>query len=221
MPRQNRVTPWSTLLATAERGHLMGNRGCLHDDQQQIRRMFVGKRWILCQLAFRDRRLPIMAPGRYTQLFFLDEATALAAGHRPCAECLRPRFEQFRRMWASANPTISAGVTPLAPALDEALHRERISATGEKVVERAALAELPIGSIVVLDGSTQPYLVLEQSLRPWSPAGYGPALTRPATISVGVLTPRSVVRTLALGYPVMLHQSALGETPAARRSYIE
>ena len=215
MPHQNRVTPWSTLLATPERGSLMGNRGCLHDDRQQIRRAFVGKRWILCQLAFKGRRLPIMAPGCYTQLFFLDEATALAAGHRPCAECLRPRFKQFRRLWASANPTMSAGAAPLATALDEALHHERISATGEKALHRATLAELPPGSMVVLDGSAQPYLVLEHSLRGWSPADYGEPLPRPATISVEVLTPRSVVRTLALGYPVMLHQSALGETPAA------
>lgn len=218
MPRQNRVTPWSTLIATPERGSLMGNRGCLHDDQQQIRRAFVGKRWILCQLAFKGRRLTIMAPGRYTQLFFLDEATALAAGHRPCAECLRPRFEQFRRMWAAANPVLSTGPAPLATALDEVLHCERIGTTGAKVVERAALAELPRGSMIVLDDSPQPYIVLEHSLRAWSPAGYGPALPRPATISVGVLTPRSIVRTLALGYPAILHPSALSETPAAQTS---
>lgn len=214
MPHQNRVTPWSTLIATPERGQLMGNRGCLHNPQQQIRRSFVGKHWIICQLAFKGRHLPIMAPGCYTQLFFLDEATALAAGHRPCAQCMHARFDQFRRMWAVANPALSDHAAPLVGTLDEVLHRERLTPTRQKVVDRASLVELPPGSMIVLDDSPQPYLVLEQSLRPWSAAGYGPALPRPADVSVGVLTPRSVVRTLALGYPVMLHPSALDDAAA-------
>ena len=89
MPLQNRVTPFGALIATESRGTLMGNRGCLHDEQQRIRRPFVGKRWIICVLEFRGRHRAVMSPGRYTELFFLDEATALAAGHRPCAECQR------------------------------------------------------------------------------------------------------------------------------------
>ncbi len=92
MPRQNRVTPFSTLVAVPERGTFMGNRGCLHNDHGQIRRPFQNQRWIICRLSFKDRRRTVMMPGQYTELFFLVEATALAAGHRPCAECQRERF---------------------------------------------------------------------------------------------------------------------------------
>src|SRR5688500_8008085 len=99
MPRQNRVTPFGELIAAPARGTLMGNRGCLHDGDQRIRRLFVGKRWIHCVLEFKGRRRQVMAPGRYTELFFLDESTALAAGHRPCAECQRDRYLEFRRCW--------------------------------------------------------------------------------------------------------------------------
>src|SRR5262245_5520966 len=102
MPLQNRVTPFGDLIATAARGTLMGNRGCLHDDCRQIRRPFALKRWIACVLDFRGRHRTVMAPGRYTELFFLDEATALAAGHRPCAECRHADYVRFRSLWAAA-----------------------------------------------------------------------------------------------------------------------
>ena len=103
-PKQNRVTPFSTLIATPARGTLMGNRGCLHDDHAQIRRPFQGQRWIICLLEFKGRKRSIMTPGQYTELFFLDEATALAAGHRPCAECQRDRFNLFREIWGQGRP---------------------------------------------------------------------------------------------------------------------
>src|SRR5438445_4041421 len=115
MPRQNRVTPFSKLIATPERGTLYGNRGSLHDDKQQIRRQYLGIRWIFCLLEFKGRKHQIMRPGHYTELFFLDEATALAAGHRPCAECQRDRFNLFRRYWALANPDEAKSEKPLAP----------------------------------------------------------------------------------------------------------
>jgi len=206
MPKQNRVTPFSNLIATPARGTLMGNRGCLHDGQKQIRRRFVGKRWIICVLEFKGRRCRIMAPGHYTQLFFLDEATALAAGHRPCAECQRDRFDLFRETWAKANPRLSATRRPSATDLDQTLHGERTAASGRAGPSCDAPETLPDGALVTDDGETA-YLVLGNKLLLWTPYGY----ERPGRVvryPVRVLTPASVVRTLAVGYPVGVHSSA-------------
>src|ERR1700732_822885 len=104
MARQNRVTPAGDVIATPERGTFLGNRGVLHDDQGRIKRAWQLKRWIVCVLEFKGRRRAVMTPGRYTELFFLDEATALAAGHRPCAECRRERFNAFREAWLRGDP---------------------------------------------------------------------------------------------------------------------
>ena len=109
MSRQNRGTPFGDIIATPARGTLMGNRGCLHDNQGHIIRPYQLKRWIIYQLEFKGRRRQIMTPGKYTELFFLDEATALAAGHRPCVECSRPRFTEFVAAWAEANPDLAGG----------------------------------------------------------------------------------------------------------------
>ena len=125
MPRQNRVTPFGDLIATESRGTLMGNRGVLHDERQRIRRLFNGRRWIYCVLQFKDRRRVVMAPNHYTELFFLDEATALAAGHRPCAECQRGRYREFQAAWAAANPTLTDGAGAGADRMDAVLHAER------------------------------------------------------------------------------------------------
>src|SRR5262245_56377085 len=119
MPRQNRVTPFGAIIATAARGTLLGNRGVLHDAAGRIVRPWQLKRWILCRLQFKGRRRAVMTPGRYTELFFLDEPTGLAAGHRPCAECQRGRFDAFRRAWQLGNGRGPAPVS--APALDERL----------------------------------------------------------------------------------------------------
>ena len=185
----------------------MGNRGCLHDDQRQIRRQFQGQRWIICLLDFKGRKRSIMTPGQYTELFFLDEATALTAGHRPCAECQRDRFNLFRETWAMANPGLSGSSRPSATALDAILHQER---TAEKTLAPGfytSLKDLPDG-VFVTDNEQTAYLVLGNSLLRWNPAGYEqtptPALRYPARI----LTPPSVIRTLAAGYPVKIHSSA-------------
>jgi hypothetical protein len=200
MPKQNRVTPWGELIATEARGTLMGNRGCLHDEQQRIRRSFVGTRWIICLLEFRGRRRTVMTPGRYTELFFLDEATALAAGHRPCAECQRARFLLFRGVWAAANPDRVASATPSADEIDRVLHAERI-AEGNKGTYPERLSRLPNG-VMVADVEGRAFLVQGETLIPWTPAGYGPAVAKPAGATFRVLTPRSVVRAIGLGYPV-------------------
>lgn len=224
MPRRNRVTPFGEIVASPARGTLMGNRGPLHDDQGVIRRSFSGQRWIICRLSFKGRWRPVMAPGQYTELFFLDEATALAAGHRPCAECQRERFEQFRAIWAAANPRLSGGPRPTATTLDAALHAERLTQPGpmrnqgRKRTYAAPAASLPDGTFVIGPGDPpgQAYLVLGQYLLHWAPFGYDAAIPRPFYGNLRVLTPHSVVRTLAAGFEAGVHASA--QTLLASRS---
>ena len=208
MPRRNRVTPFSTLIATPARGTLTGNRGCLHDDHEQIRRQFQGKRWIICLLDFKGWWRPIMTPGRYTELFFLDESTALAAGHRPCAECQRQRYNLFREIWAEANPELAGTPRPAATTLDAFLHQERIATSGQARRSCSSIENLPDGAFVTDDEQTA-YLVLRNQLLRWSPAGYEHPPVRTIRSPVRVLTPASVVRTLAAGYPAGIHPSAI------------
>jgi hypothetical protein len=207
MPKQNRVTPFGEIIATPARGTLMGNRGCLHNDHQQIIRLYQGKRWIFCQLQFKDRHREVMTPGQYTELFFLDEATALAAGHRPCAECSRPRFDEFRTLWAQANPDLAHEAKPLVSVIDQALHEERIKAAQQKMTYQELLGTLPEGSFIALD--KKPYLLLRGFLLAWTPEGYGQGLAAQADLMVQVLTPRSIVKMLAQGYVAEVHPSAL------------
>ncbi|NUM45444.1 MAG: hypothetical protein HUU38_12135 [Anaerolineales bacterium] len=203
MPRQNRVTPFGQLIATPERGTLMGNRGSLHNAHGQIRRPFVGQRWIICLLAFKGWHRTVMTPGQYTELFFLDEATALAAGHRPCAECQRPRFNLFRETWARANPQHTSLLRPPATLIDAVLHGERaLSTPGIHLCP--TLDDLPNGTYLA-EGENA-FLVLNRTLLRWTPAGYTPHAEIP--FPARVLTPASVVRTLAAGYPVEIHPSA-------------
>ena len=199
MPRQNRVTPRGELIAVDARGTFMGNRGCLHDAAGRIRRAWQLKRWIICELEFKGRHRPVMQPGRYTELFFLDEATALAAGHRPCAECRRPAFLAFLAAWAAGRP---GGDTPRVPALDEVLHRERTAPPWQ-----APLDTLPDGAFVALPGDPRPFLVLGGALLAWTPGGYTDRAARPPA-AVEVLTPRSTVEALRAGYRPVLHPTA-------------
>ena len=149
-----------------------------------------------------------MPPGQYTGLFFLDEATALAAGHRPCAECMRARYDHFRAAWSAANPQLGLGAKPRATELDAVLHGERWRPDGMRRTYTAALADLPNGAMVSVGAAAG--LVWAGKLWRWSPGGYAPwAGDRPATADV--LTPESVVRTLAGGYGPQVHPSA---TPA-------
>ena len=186
----------------------MGNRGCLINSSRQIIRGYQGRRWIACALEFRGRRLPLMEPGHNTQLFFLDEATALAAGHRPCMECRRYDFFRFREHWAAANADRTDGVQPSTAAIDAVLHAERITRDGNRVLYPEQISNLPVGSFIILEpGASAPYLVLEDRLLRWTPHGYIQPVPRPASGVVHVLTPRSIVRTLGHGYPVRIHPS--------------
>jgi hypothetical protein len=145
VPRQNRVTPFGDIIAAPERGTFLGNRGVLHDAEGRIRRTWQVKRWIVCVLDFRGRKRTVMTPGRYTELFFLDEAMALAAGHRPCAECRHARFLDFGHAWALVRPEGGAFPRPTADEIDRRLHAERVAADRSKQSFVAALDDLPDG----------------------------------------------------------------------------
>lgn len=193
MSRQNRVTPWGEILADPARGALLGNRGVLHDAAGHIRRPWRVKAWIACRLQFMGRRRALMQPGRWTELFFLDEATALAAGHRPCFECRREDARRFKAAWLAGQ---GRGDQPPIGAVDDVLQRERIGHDGAKVTWRSPSRALPDGSMVAL--GTTPHLLWRGALRPWSFQGYGPPVAPPA--EVVVLTPRSIVAAIAQGY---------------------
>jgi hypothetical protein len=202
MPLQNRVTPTGELIAVPERGLFYGNRGCLHDAEGNIKRFAANKRWIVCVLEFKGRRRsPLLRPGRFTELFFLDEATALAAGHRPCAECQRATYNQFRQAWAAGNRWDEL---PSADELDEALHAERWEGHGRRFVD-VDVESLPIGAMFALDD--QPYLVGREHCRSWTPGGYGTPEALP-TGRVTLLTPPSTVEAIRQGYLPLLHPSA-------------
>jgi len=207
LPRQNRVTPFGDLVADPARGLVYGNRGCLHDEQGRIRRRFGVKRWISCQLEFRGwHRAPLMQPGRFTELFFLDEATAFAAGHRPCALCRRVDYDRFVEIWKSVHPAQRG-----ADAIDEQLHAERIDPeTRGQRRHAASYEDLPDGAFVLTGG--EPWLVRGPQLHRWTTAGYLDARARP-TGSAMLLTPPSLVAVLASGWDGLvpfLHPSAAG-----------
>src|SRR5262249_48279462 len=128
---QNRVNPFGDLIAVPDRGTFMGNRGILHDTWGRIRRPWTVKRWLVCVLEFRGRKRTVMTPNRYTELFFLDEATALAAGHRPCAECRHARYIAFRDAWAKGRGR-SRSPRPSADDMDNVLHAERVGPNRSK-----------------------------------------------------------------------------------------
>jgi hypothetical protein len=210
MPRQNRVTPFGDILATPERGAFMGNRGLLHDAQGQIRRKWQVKRWIVCVLEFKGRKRQVMTPGYYTELFFLDEATALAAGHRPCAECRRERFNAYRTAWRSIHPGASGSALPTADEIDNRLHAERVAPDRCQRSFMAALDELPDGVFVTVAAwGEQAYLVWGDRLLAWSPGGYGEGRRRPKGEEVRVLTPASTVGVIRAGYVPEIHPSAV------------
>ncbi|HEV8591408.1 MAG TPA: hypothetical protein VGQ55_04830 [Pyrinomonadaceae bacterium] len=209
MPLQNRVTPFGTLIATPERGTLMGNRGCLHDKARHIRRTFQLQRWIICLLDFKGRSREVMRPGHYTELFFLDEATALAAGHRPCAECQRRRFDLFRETWAIANPEFTDREKPRATTIDAVLHNERIRAKSFC----DSIDGLPNGTFLS-DNACDAYVVLNGKLRLWTPGGYEIGPSTRLSFPARILTPSSVVKTLCKGYTAAFHGSAFDEPHA-------
>ena len=206
MALQNRVTPRGEIVAHPARGGFMGNRGGrMHDEAKRLgTRRWATRAWIVCLLEFRGRHREVMAPRRYTELFFLDEAVAIAAGHRPCAECRRQAFNRWRDAFAAGN---GLGSPLRAGDMDRRLHAERlVPKTREKAVWSANVDELPDGAFVDLDGVA--YLVYGDALLSWSFEGYGAPRPKPLAGRVAVLTPRSSVATLGAGYRPEIAPSA-------------
>lgn len=218
-PRQNRVDPWGRIVTTPARGLWMGNRGCLHDPNGRIRRNHQVERWIICLLEFRGRRRTLMQPGHYTELFFLDEPTALAAGHRPCAECQRSRYQQFLELWVETRPaTEEPSGRESAVRLDAALQAARWRG-GSKVTYTARLGDLPAGVMITPVDDEQPYLYWphlgeDAALWRWHFSGYRPGPQWHAGTLVRVLTPQPTVNILVAGYPVQPHPSLFDSSHA-------
>ena len=197
MTLPNRVTPFGVLEADPARGTLMGNRGCLVNARGELVRRWQLERWITCVLEFKGRRRhPLMAPGQYTELFFLDEATACAAGHRPCHECRRAAADAFAEGWRVRHPRDRR-----LPQIDARLHRERTTGAHH----HATCAELPPGAMVSLDGRA--WVVTGDGLRAWTPAGYTDRRDGPGE-PIAVLTPPSTVAAMRAGWRPQLHASA-------------
>ncbi len=198
---QNRVDPKGNIIATSARGAWMGNRGQLHDRGKTILRPFKLQAWLTCVLQFNGRHREVMAPGLYTELFFLDEATAFAAGHRPCFECRRQDANRFKAAWLKGNPQYGFGSKIGISKIDAIIHTERIAKDGSKVTFEAAANGLPEGTFIELRG--EPHLVNGGKVYLWTPFGYGDSETLPGGM-MKVLTPRSVVESLRAGYQVQM-----------------
>ena len=201
MPRRNRVLPDGTIIAHAARGTLTGNRGILVNHAGQMtHRQWAAKAWITCLLEFRGRRRPIAQPHTWTELFFLDEAVAFAAGHRPCAYCRRDDYNRFKGLWGGIK----------AVEMDKILHAERLNKR-QKRLHTASFETLPDGAFVVVDDT--PHLVTHSHLFPYKIGSYGLPRPRP-TGPAQVLTPPSLVEILRAGYRPTRHITA--ETPPTR-----
>ncbi len=201
---QNRVTPAGEIVTDPARGTLMGNRGCLHRPDRTLGvSRWRSKMWICCVLRWRDVRRDVMPPGRWTALFFLDEATALAAGHRPCGYCRRADYESFAEAWRRA-----AGLArrPRAGEMDARLHAERVdSGTRRQLTRPARAGELPDGTMIRRDGACG--LVAGGRFLPWTPGGYLAPVTLPPATPVELLTPPATVAVIIAGYRPLLHPS--------------
>ena len=205
MTLQNRVRPDGEIIASPSRGAMMGNRGgAFHTaDQTLLPRHWHSRQWICCVLEFKDRHRQVMQPRRYTELFFLDEATALAAGHRPCFECRRAAALHFAQLW---NDVQNLPGRAAAPDMDIALHAERADRHDHKRTFSANIDTLPDHTFIRL-GSDH-FRVAGHHLQAWSFDGYGALRPRPPDTKVEVLTPPSTVAVLGAGYVPVLHKSA-------------
>lgn len=211
-PLQNRVLPTGEIVATRERGLLLGNRGCIHrpDGRLGVTRWRT-KMWISCELYWRGRRRDPMPPGRWTALFFLDEVTALAAGHRPCGYCRRADHRWFARSWQAGRREAER---PLAWQMDRVLHAERVeSRTRRKITRPVRAGDLPDGAMADLTdlpdaGTPGPALLAHGQAWPWTLDGYHPPRPVDPAATVRLLTPPAIVAALAAGYVPLAHPTA-------------
>lgn len=208
MPLQNRVDPWGRLHAVQARGTLLGNRGILHNVRKAIVITSARQGWVTCLLEFEGRKRTIFGAGTYSELFFLDEATAFSAGHRPCAECRRARYNEFKAAWVRGNPGLAQSGNPPIAEIDKIVHAERVSRSGGKLTFDAPLADLPRGTFIEV--GAEGLLVWEKELLRWSFEGYSSYPVASLPNLVRVLTPRSVVQTFRSGFVPTVHASAKG-----------
>jgi hypothetical protein len=195
---QNRVDPFGNLIKTKARGAWMGNRGVIHNADQQIIRPFKLNAWITCQLEFKNRKRVVMTPDRWTELFFMDEATSFAAGHRPCAECRREDFTRFKSFWLLGNPEYEFDLKTPIQKIDQILHKERIGPDKSKIIFEEFSNLIPNGSFVSID--KEAHLIYNQEIFRWTPFGYEKGIGLPDKSSLNVLTPKSIVNTFRAGY---------------------
>lgn len=197
---QNRVNPWGVLCAVGNRGTLMGNRGILHDKDKRIIRSWAHQGWVICQTSFKgiQRPKPFSTLNSYSELFFLDEATAFAAGHRPCCDCNKERYKLFKKAWTDANCLQEPRSFLTMKEIDRTIHSERAARGGGKVTFEALLDSLPIGTMFELN--ERAFLVTERGCLPWSFSGYGEPEYIERDTYVKVLTPRSVVSAFKVGF---------------------
>jgi hypothetical protein len=209
MPLQNRVTPFSTIVAAPERGAFTGNRGVIHNEQKQIIKHHAVKYWITCVLEYRGKRRELMTPNRWTELFFLDEATAFAAGHRPCGFCRHADFKKFKQLWLQANGK-KYGLTGNVKmeVIDNIIHQERLTENNLQRTFTAVLNTLPGGVFVTLANDGRAYLWYCQQLYQWSFGGYKKVTLFDAYQTVQVLTPVSYVEVMRFGYDVGVDETA-------------
>jgi hypothetical protein len=203
MPLQNRVTPMGDIIAEPERGIFTGNRGIIHDPLTRtlLNRRWASQAWLVCTLQWRGVRRTVMGTGSWTELFFLDEATALAAGHRPCFLCRRAEALVFQ----SGFPSLDRAARPKVPDIDRVLHAERLDGRHKRLHDlRSPAADLPDGAMIFQDGG--PHLILKGLARRWSLTGYGTA-TAPLG-GAQLITPPSTVAALRAGYRPRFHASA-------------
>jgi hypothetical protein len=207
LPLQNRVTPAGEIVSTPHRGLFTGNRGIIHDPATRtlLNRRWSSRAWLTCVCEFRGRRRDVMAKRSWTELFFLDEATAFAAGHRPCFYCRRDDANAFRAAWEAGNGVAHAS----APEIDEVLHRERLNGRVKRLHALPVPVEkLPDGAMV--QAGEESYLIARGRALRWSFDGYRSITT---TLRDAVLlTPPSTLHTLSAGYRPILHSSALQQT---------
>jgi hypothetical protein len=205
MPLQNRVTPFGEIVAISQRGTFTGNRGIIHDPATRtlLKRRWTTKAWLVCSCEYKGRRRVVMAGRSWTELFFLDEAVALAAGHRPCFHCRREAAERFRQAWMAAK----GGPRPSADAMDTVLHHERTE-RGRKRIHPLPepLAELPDCAMVAADGSA--FTLRAGRAHRWTNEGYAPP--EQLRHADGLLTPPSTLMVLRAGYRPVLHPSIDG-----------
>ena len=207
MPLQNRIDPWGDLVAIKARGEFLGNRGILHDDDKNIVKPWAHKNWVTCELSFKGIKRELFGPNSYSELFFLDEATALAAGHRPCAHCRRQRYNEFKRFWGIAIGLLDIDTASVSSQeIDKRLHSERASRSREKILFNEKISEVPEGALIALGDEV--YLVWGGHIHKWSHHGYSSAQQLPSNNQVvQVITPQTIVQMYKVGFKPLVHAS--------------